>query len=304
MLERIQAKAARHNYPDTLPLRYLLNQGVRLPDDLPALRALVDQDEAVFVVFDSVYNFLSPAVGLKEEGVAGVLAETKRQLCDQTGCTVAFVDHAPWPTEGNRGQRRAYGSVFKTAAVRWTIHLESDGKDDTRLHAEASGNNVAGFRRTPATWDEDTLEIRLLDIKIVDEEALEAEVAAYVEQHPGTATSTIAKELGKRRENVENALERLQDPGRVNPVHFKSSRDLGRPGTGRYWFPHNHAPSEASQLFGTGQDDSGPHSSGGGDPSQPSAPRRGDGSLSESVTTAAPAHTPPGRKGAREVVSR
>jgi hypothetical protein len=60
MLERIQAKVACHDYPDTLPVRYLLNEGVRLPDDLPVLRKLVERDGAVFIVFDSVYNFLSP----------------------------------------------------------------------------------------------------------------------------------------------------------------------------------------------------------------------------------------------------
>jgi hypothetical protein len=81
----------------------------------------------------------APNVGLKEEAVAVVLAQIKAGLCDRTGATVSLVDHAPWPTEGNRGQRRAYGSVFKTAAVRWSIHLEADVKDDTRLHVEASG---------------------------------------------------------------------------------------------------------------------------------------------------------------------
>lgn len=245
MLERIQAKAGRHNYPDGLPIRYLLNEGVRLPDDLEALRALVQQDSAVFVAFDSIYNFLSPKVGLKEEGVAGVLAETKRELCDKTGCTVAFVDHAPWPTEGNRGQRRAYGSVFKTAAVRWTIHLEADAKDDTRLHLEASGNNVAGFRRTPATWNEETLEIRLLDVQRVDEEQLDAQVLAYVNDHPGASSKAIEDGVGGARKRVRESIKRLSTPGDTAGTHEGIAEATGRHPAGRYWYPLNHAALES-----------------------------------------------------------
>jgi hypothetical protein len=281
MLERIQLYADRHDFPDDLPVRYLLNEGVRLPDDLAELRKMVEEQGTVLLQIDSLYNVLAPGLKLKDEDVALVIAETKHEICDKTGCTVNFTDHAPWPTEGNRGQRRSYGSVFKTAAVRWSIFLEADAKDDTKLYVEASGNNVAGFRRTPAIWDADELEIRLLDVQQVDEEAVDEDVAVHVETHPGEATSKIAATVGKRRERVESALERLKEAGRVTS---KSSRELGRPGTGRYWFSHNHAESEPSSLFGTGQDGSALNSMPEGDPSHSSRPRRGDGSPDESVT--------------------
>jgi AAA domain len=279
-LERLQAYAARHHYSDELPLRFLLNEGVQLPDDIDALAALMEDDGAVLLIVDSLYNALGPSVKLKEEEVAIVLARVKAGICDRTGATAGLVDHAPWPTEGNRGQRRAYGSVFKTAAVRWSIHLEADAKDDTRLHVEASGNNVAGFRRTPAIWNEEALEIRLLEVERLDEDTLDELVLAWVTEHPGTATTKVAAGVGKRRENVADSLERL---GRLEQVTSKPSRELGRPGTGTYWFPFNHEGSEPSLRDGTSRDDSGSNSFTEGEPSQPSHPRRGDGSPDESV---------------------
>jgi AAA domain len=275
-LERLQLYANAHDYPDGLPLRFLLNEDVRLPDDIELLAQAVESDEAVLVVVDSLYNALSPTVKLKDEEVAVVLGQIKAGLCDRTSATVSLVDHAPWPTEGNRGQRRAYGSVFKTAAVRWSIHLEADAKDDTRLHVEASGNNVAGFRRTPARWDEEELEIRLLEVEPQDEEALDEMVLAWVTQNPGEATTNIAIKVGKRGQNVKESLERL---GRLEKLHSKSSRELGRPGTGRFWFPLNHAGFDSSGDFGTTPDDLFGASSSAGDSSDPSHPRRGDESL-------------------------
>jgi len=76
-------------------------------------------------LLDSLYNFL-PGVTLKDEDVGAVYAAIKAEVCDQTGAAVCVVDHAPWPTEGNRGQRRAYGSGFKAAAIRWGIYLVAE----------------------------------------------------------------------------------------------------------------------------------------------------------------------------------
>ena len=279
-LERLQLYAEHHDYPDELPLRFLLNEGVQLPDDIDELANLIEHDSAVLLVVDSLYNALGPKVKLKDEEVAVVLAQIKAGICDRTGATVALVDHAPWPTEANRGQRRAYGSVFKTAAVRWSIHLEADPRDDTRLHVEASGNNVAGFRRTPAIWNEEAFEIRLLEVERLDEETLDELVLAWVTDHPGMATTKVAGGVGKRRENVAESLERL---GRLEQVTSKPSRELGRPGTGTYWFPFNHAASEASLFTGTSRDGSGSDSMQEGEPSDLSHPRRGDGSPDESL---------------------
>jgi DnaB-like helicase N terminal domain/AAA domain len=273
MLERVQA---RPDEPE-LPIRWLLNEGVRLPDDLPALREIVERDQAVLVVFDSLYNFLPVDVKLKDEDVAPILTALKSELCDRTGATVAIADHAPWPNEANRGQRRAYGSVFKTAAVRWHLHLETDGKDDTRLHIEARGNNVAGLPRTPAYWDEEAHEIRLLEPDRVNEKEIDELVLAYVTGHPGASTTAVREGVKGRSVAVDSSLERLKGRDEVVDLDRKGGTWSGQPGTPRYWYPSNHAVSTPSQLFGTRSDEVGAAVPKKDDPVPPSHPRRGDG---------------------------
>ena len=177
---------------------------------------------------------------------------------------------------------RAYGDVHKAAAVRWGIYLVREG---SKLYVKASGNNTRGIPRTPAYWDAETLELRLIDVQRADEDALDEEVLAYVHEHAGEATSAIAKTLKKRPANVRKSLERLSDPGRVDGITSKSSADLGTAGIGQYWYPLNQAPSDQSQLFGTSQDGSARALESGGDSSHPSPPRRGDESPDESVET-------------------
>jgi hypothetical protein len=273
MLERVQA---RPDEPE-LPIRWLLNEGVRLPDDLPALREIVERDQAVLVVFDSLYNFLPVDVKLKDEDVAPILTALKSELCDRTGATVAIADHAPWPNEANRGQRRPYGSVFKTAAVRWHIHLETDSKDDTRLHIEARGNNVAGLPRTPAYWDEEACEIRLLEPDRVNEENLDELVLEYVTGHPGASTTAVREGVKGRSVAVDSSLERLKGRDEVSDLDRKGGTWSGQPGTPRYWYPSNHAVSTPSQLFGTRSDEVGAAVPEKDDPVPSSHPRRGDG---------------------------
>jgi hypothetical protein len=118
-------------------------------------------------MLDSLYNF-ALGMELKGEEVAALYERLKAEICDRTGCTILTIDHAPWPTEGNRGQARALGSVFKRAAVRWGIYLGRDGKG---AFLEASGNNVSGLKRQIATWDEDKLEVRLTAMRSAEETA-------------------------------------------------------------------------------------------------------------------------------------
>jgi DnaB-like helicase N terminal domain/AAA domain len=253
MLERVQARADEPQ----LPIRWLLNEGVRLPDDLRALRELVERDEAVLVVFDSLYNFLPVDVKLKDEDVAPVLAALKSDLCDRTGATVAVADHAPWPSESNRGQRRAYGSVFKTAAVRWHLHLETDGKDDTRLHVEARGNNVAGFPRSPACWDEDAHEIRLLEPERLNDDELDSHILEFLTVNPGSSQSAIRAGVKGRNESIDSSLERLKGRGEVLDLARSGGAWSGQAGTPRYWYPANHAVLTPPQLFEARSDEVG-----------------------------------------------
>jgi hypothetical protein len=227
---RIQEYAGRHDYQGELPIRWHLNESLRLPDDLNALAAEVKREEQVFVVLDSLYNFL-PRLDLKDETVREVLDALKTTICDPTGATVCIVDHAPWPTEGNRGQRRAYGSVFKGAAIRWGIYLE---RLPDKLYIEARGNNVRGLPRTLATWDEEALELHLIDVERVTEKELDMRVLEYVADHPGEATSKVEDGVEGGRESIRESLERLA-------THKLLARGPGRHPNGTYWYPISDA---------------------------------------------------------------
>jgi len=186
---RIQTYARRHGLTDELPIRWHLNEGLRLPDDIPRLVAEIERERQVLVELDSLYNFL-PGLDLRDEEVASVLFRLKAEVCEVTGCTVCYVDHAPWPSEGNRSQRRGYGSVFKAAVIRWGIFLERPGNS---LFLEASGNNFAGIKRSLAVWDEDELELRLVEVKPRTETA--ARVAELRESEPGITQAQVAEAL-------------------------------------------------------------------------------------------------------------
>ncbi len=302
--ERVQLYASVHATPPDLPIRWFLNEGLQLPRDLDRLRATIEELGLVYVVLDSFYN-VAAEIDLKERGAGMVYAQLKEQICDTTGCTIDVVDHMPWATDTNRKRLRSYGDVFKNAAVRAGLYIDADGK---KLYVEARGNNIRGFKRTPAYWDEDALELRLADTSTTptDEAELDEEVLAFVEKNPGLATTRIAGKvedggLGKRRSAVQKSLKRLEDAGRLR---LMSSGELGRPGTAHYWFSVNHAESEPSRLFGTPRDGLGPQPSLEGEPINPSPPRRGDGSPDGSLESGGSVALEPGDAGYLEELSR
>jgi hypothetical protein len=282
-LERIQTLAHIRDTPENLPLRWFLNEGLLLPDHLDRLRATIELHGFGLAIVDSFYNVAGLAAG-KDREAGAIFALLKTEVCDPTGCSVLVVDHAPWPSESNQGQMRGYGDVHKAAAIRWGIYL---ARERGKLFVSARSNNSRGIKRTPAYWDEDTLELRLVDVDRVNQDALDEEVLAYTLEHPGASTSAIAAGLGKSKNTVGPALKRLsscENAQTPQKLVCKTSRALGTPGTGHYWFPLNHAPSEASQLFETPQDASASQAYQDGEASQPSHPRRGDASPDASLT--------------------
>lgn len=268
--ERIQAFDAARKLPAELPVRWYLNEGLELPRDLERLRATVELRGFALVVLDSFYNFVS-GISLKDEDAALIVAALKREVCDRTGSAALIVDHAPWPTEGNRGQRRAYGSVFKAAAIRWAIFLERQG---SKLYVSASGNNVRGIPRTPAFWDEEASELRLVDAATVEKDYAEARewVLAYVEQEHGKdgrhvprgevenayneahgrkgrsrARRIIDAELGAFdafQEMEENEREAQRATGEM---HIALARGTGETKHGVYLYPFSHALSPLAE---------------------------------------------------------
>jgi hypothetical protein len=201
---RAREYARLHDLPEGLPIRWHLAEGLSLPRDLAALRAEIDAEGQVLVVLDTLYTLLDPGTRLREEDAAEVLAGLKTEIADATGCTVAVVDHAPWPSDGNRGQRRPFGSVFKAALARWTLHLERD--DEGGVWVAARGNDLDGFRER-FVFDRDRLELHL------DEEAAEAErdladrIAEHLAESGPTVAADIARAVRKARPAVEAILE-------------------------------------------------------------------------------------------------
>jgi RecA-family ATPase len=245
-VERIRTRERARSNPPGLALTWYLNAGLRLPDELARMRMTIEQEGFVLVVLDSFYN-VAPGISLKDEDAAVVITALKVAVCDPTGCAFLIVDHAPWPTDANRGQRRAYGSVLKGAAIRWGIYLEREGSD---LHIEARGNNIRGFARQRAYWDEETLELRLLDIEHVAGEEYEERVLAYLAEHPWATTEEVDKDPEGREIELRNARKRLAQAGRLTSA---PSAKLGRPGKAMRWNLAPEAEFNPVPLPGTGR---------------------------------------------------
>jgi hypothetical protein len=201
-VRRVQAQARARGLGDELPIRWHLNEGLVLPRDIAVLHAEVESEQQVLVVLDSLYNFLL-GIKLKDEDVATVLAQLKADVCDPTGCALLFVDHSPWPSESNQGQRRGYGSVFKAAAIRWGIYLDRSGDV---LFVEGRGNNIAGLERTPALWDADRLELRLVEPPAQSDD-IGDRIADFLRRNPGASTTVVKAGVSGTDALIQQRLE-------------------------------------------------------------------------------------------------
>lgn len=189
-LARVKLFEDRHPNHGELPMLWGLNLGIELPRDLIRLRTTVQQNRLGLLILDSFYNFVT--ADLKDEIPEQIVATLKREICDQTGCTILIVDHMPWATDVNRQRLRAYGGVFKNAATRFGIYLDVVGD---KLHIEARGNNISGIPRRLAYWDPDALELKLLDghEQPAEERVAPAtEIADWVRQEGGDVKASDA----------------------------------------------------------------------------------------------------------------
>jgi AAA domain len=273
--ERVQLFSRAHETPRDLPVRWFLNEGVILPDDLERLRSTIEHFGFVMVVLDSVYNF-TPDLNMKERDVGQLFARIKAEVCDPMDCTVLAVDHMPWATKDNRDRLRGYGDVFKGAAARAGIYVDVKGP---KLWVEARGNNIAGFKRRAAYWDADALELRLVDTTRQEEaeEEVDARVLEWLIEHAGSHSTTKVREGAKGRgTSVDDSLERLKTRDEVRDHGRDGGTWSGRGGDPRYWIATVHAVDTSSQLFGTGPDEHGSGVIESETSSASSAPRRGD----------------------------
>jgi hypothetical protein len=131
-----------------------------------------------------------------------VLAALKSEVCDPTGCAVAVVDHSPWPTEGNEGQRRGYGSVFKAAVIRWGIYLDRKGET---LYIEARGNNLRGLQRTPLIWNAERLELQLVEPE-GHEVGIADRLVTFLRKNPGATTTVVRAGVEGKDTTIDSLL--------------------------------------------------------------------------------------------------
>jgi hypothetical protein len=223
-IRRVQAYARANRFTGDLPILWHLNEGLALPDGIGALRDEVEREQQVLVVLDSLYNFL-PGIKLKDEDVAVILAALKHDVCDPTGCAILFIDHSPWPTENNQGQRRAYGSVFKTAAIRWGVYFDKTGET---IFVEAHGNNLTGMPRTPALWDPEKLELRLIEPPSESGD-LGDRIDDYLQRNPGSSTTAVVAAVSGGTTAIRSRLKSDKRFETVPPVLF------GQPKNTKCW---------------------------------------------------------------------
>lgn len=209
--ERIKLYENVRDSSSEVDVRWFLNEGLRLPENLGKLRITITHFGFCLVVLDSFYNVLF-GMDLKDEGAEQVIAQLKSEVCDVTGCTVLIVDHMPWATDVNRGRLRSYGGVFKGAATRFGIYIDAVGN---KLWVEARGNNIVGFKRTLAEWDAEKLEMRLIDAPTsVDDAEYEERILSELGKRDGLTTDEINEIKGTKGRLVA-ARKRLLDAGKV-----------------------------------------------------------------------------------------
>lgn len=206
-----------------LPLRWHLNEGLRLPEHTGKLRATIDHYQYGLVILDSFYNVLF-GTDLKDEGAEQVVAQLKTEISDPTGCTILIVDHMPWATDSNRQRLRAYGGVFKNAATRFGIYIDAVG---SKLYVEARGNNISGIKRQPAEWVPERLELKLLGHQdAIDDEEYEQRITSYLAEHPNARTGELSgtgKKIKGSNDRLLAARGRLLDKNEVVRARERTS---------------------------------------------------------------------------------
>jgi hypothetical protein len=213
-LKRIQAYAAANQLAGrNAEVAFYLNPGISLPDDLPAVRRQIREHGYRMVIFDSLYNFADFDF-VKDTGAVKHLYTQLKRLCDEVeGLTIGLVDHASKPSDSNRDRDdsiSSYGAVWKAAAVRCSIVVTKKGSS---LFVSATGNNVKGFPRTPAYFNQERLELALAEENHVDparEQRIDDAVLDYICRMPGRSTNQIQQAVKGRNADIKAAIVRLE----------------------------------------------------------------------------------------------
>ena len=128
----------------------------------------------------------------------------------------------PWATPDNRKRLRAYGGVFKGAAIRFGIYLDAVGD---KIYAECRGNNITGFKRQLAEWDPDALELTLVQTAdAVTDEEYEQRIIDYLEGTPRRSHKCSRYAIpGARGRLVAARQNLLGKSGRITKTRSRTS---------------------------------------------------------------------------------
>jgi hypothetical protein len=219
--------------PDALEYLYFIaNRRVKLDDggwqnELVAIGK--DLGPALFVL-DPLARMKSAARDENAQKEYAPLIEFMRHLREETGASVAFVQHQGHSGEHMRGTSDLE-SVWET---RLGFRRDSDTITITSEHREAEAGPPISFR---FSWDETTRSIRLVEVG----DSVQAKVAAYLVEHPDASGNAVHEAIGGRRQEVLAEVKRQREGGSQIGNHPGTTTPGGEvvppPLKGRGWEP-------------------------------------------------------------------
>ena len=189
---------------------------MQLDDALIAVANGVEKHGFVLAILDSLYNFSDGGYDLKDEQAASMIIKAKT-VCDETGCSIMFVDHMPWPAPGAKAdsRARAYGSVFKNAASRYGLYLAA-ADEDGKAWFSARGNNVAGHGRQLAVLDKTELRWKLVEgVESLSDDQIRQATLDAVQRIPGIGKVELRRQVGGNAQKVDDMVGQLIDEGLI-----------------------------------------------------------------------------------------
>jgi hypothetical protein len=240
---------------------------LRIPDDIPVLRAQIERHQARLVIIDPLIQYLSGSVNTWHDQHVRLALAPLAALADDTGAAVVLVRHLN-KKQGLSALQRGGGSIGLIAQARLGL-LIAPGPGDPgqrflaatksnvgplppalRFHFEQAGNGVARI-----VWDgpSDLSADQLLSGPDQPDSALQR-AKDFLEDHlsdgpvPAIDVKAAAREAGISERTLRRASQAI-------PVR---SHKVGRPGEAGHWewslSPTGPVPSEKGHLatFGGG----------------------------------------------------
>lgn len=225
------------------------------PARLARFRETLVSERAELCVVDSLRR-AAPGLDENDSRQVSTLFTALREIAAELAVTIIVVHHPRKPVGdakiealyAARGSGDLIGSVdsyvFYRRLAGGLVRVEHGKARRGREHAHVHFRIVEDEDSGGPTIEHVTVDEGQSD------EALDAAVLAFVNEHPGKPTGKVEDGVKGGREAVRRALERLSAPGESQSV----AAGPGRHPRGKYWFPLNHAaldsPGESRASLG------------------------------------------------------